>query len=112
MIPETRHRLLSNLRVLKAISIEVEHSKLISVHDVARWLCLNSTPDVPNGLFEYRSDRRVNMAFFIVPDNLQGSCYRELACADGLTRRLTHVNFCLDCFDLNLLEAGYYGRCI
>ena len=35
MIPETRHRLLSHLRVLEAVPIEIEHSKLISVHNVA-----------------------------------------------------------------------------
>ena len=46
------------------------------------------------------------MAFFIVPDDLQGSCYRELACADCLTRGLTHVTFCLDCLLHRLIGSG------
>ena len=92
MVPKSRNRLARDLRVLEAISIVVEHSEFVSIHHISRWLRLDSTPDITDSLLKYCSDRRVNLALLIVPHNLKGSCYGELARTSSVSCRLTHGN--------------------
>lgn len=90
LIPESRNGLLCDLRVLETVSIVIENRELVSAHDVRSRLCLDLSPDVSYSSFEDGGNRRMDLAFLIIPDNLESPGDRELANVPALCDDLTH----------------------